>query len=199
MFRFESSLLLLTEFCNFSHLTFSAISTLSGGMTSICSKSSSRRFSMFVSICRVLRIQSMNINTLRRNNTTHILLFLSPKKLFKYLEYSTIKLVLLGVVNVLAITNHCFRGVDKILQTHKRTMDVKQACFYLADRAFLVTDYKDFTETEAGDRTWRVSGTRPLSGTLACSQTLYFFFKARWTRVIKSKNRGGFIERQRKG
>ena len=30
-------------------------------------------------------------------------------------------------------------------------MDVKQACFYLADRAFLVTDYKDFTETEAGD------------------------------------------------
>ena len=31
-------------------------------------------------------------------------------------------------------------------------MDVKQACFYLADRAFLVPDYKDFTETEAGDR-----------------------------------------------
>ena len=72
-------------------------------------------------------------------------------------------------------------------------MDVKQACLYLADRAFLVTDYKDFTETEAGDRAWRVFGT------LACSQTLYFFFKVRWARVTKNKNRGGFIERQRKG
>ena len=30
-------------------------------------------------------------------------------------------------------------------------MDVKQGCLYLADRAFRVTDYKDFTETKAGD------------------------------------------------
>ena len=34
--------------------TFSAISTLSGGIISICSNSSSKRFSMFVSIWRVL-------------------------------------------------------------------------------------------------------------------------------------------------
>ena len=31
-------------------------------------------------------------------------------------------------------------------------MDAKQGCLYLADRAFRVTDYKDFTETEDGDR-----------------------------------------------
>ena len=30
-------------------------------------------------------------------------------------------------------------------------MDAKQGCLYLADRAFRVTDYKDFTETKAGD------------------------------------------------
>ena len=72
-------------------------------------------------------------------------------------------------------------------------MDVKQGCLYLADRAFRVTDYKDFTETKAGDRAWRVSGT------LACSQTLYFFFKVHWARVIKNKKSGRFIDRQRKG
>ena len=72
-------------------------------------------------------------------------------------------------------------------------MDVKQGCLFLADRTFRVTDCKDFTETKVGDRAWRVSGT------LACSQTLYFFFKVRWARVIKNKNRGGFIDRQRKG
>ena len=32
---------------------------------------------------------------------------------------------------------------------------------------------------------------------LACSQTLYFLFKIRWARVIKNKNRAGFIDRQR--
>ena len=52
-------------------------------------------------------------------------------------------------------------------------MDVKQGCLFLADRAFRVTDCKDFTETKVGDRAGRVSGT------LACSQTLYFFFKVR--------------------
>ena len=72
-------------------------------------------------------------------------------------------------------------------------MGVKQGCLYLADRAFRVTDYKDFTETKAGDRAWRVSGT------LACSQTLYFFFKVHWARVIKNEKSGGFIDRQRKG
>ena len=35
--------------------TFSAISTFSGGIISICSKSSSNRFSMFVNIWRVLK------------------------------------------------------------------------------------------------------------------------------------------------
>ena len=129
IFRFESSLLLLTGFCNFSHLTFSAISTLSGGMTSICSKSSSRRFSMFVSICRVLRIQSININTLSRNNSTHILLFLSPKKMFKFLEHSTIKLVLLRVVIVLAITHHCSRGIDEIYRHIKEQWTLSRLVF----------------------------------------------------------------------
>ena len=33
----------------------------------------------------------------------------------------------------------------------------------------------------------------------ACSQTLYFLFKVRRVRVIKNENRGGFIDRQRKG
>ena len=33
---------------------------------------------------------------------------------------------------------------------------------------------------------------------LACSQTLYFLFKFCQARVIKSKYRGGFIDRQRK-
>ena len=32
----------------------------------------------------------------------------------------------------------------------------------------------------------------------ACSQTLYFLFKVRRARVIKKKNREGFIDRQRK-
>ena len=34
---------------------------------------------------------------------------------------------------------------------------------------------------------------------LACSQSLYFLFKVRLARVIKNKNRGEFIDRQRKG
>ena len=34
---------------------------------------------------------------------------------------------------------------------------------------------------------------------IACSQTLYFLFKVHRARVIKNKNRGGFIDRQRKG
>ena len=32
----------------------------------------------------------------------------------------------------------------------------------------------------------------------ACSQTLYFLFKVRQAQVIKNKNRGGFVDRQRK-
>ena len=38
-----------------------------------------------------------------------------------------------------------------------------------------------------------------LNQSIACSQTLSFLFKVRRTGVIKNKNRGGFIERQRKG
>ena len=34
---------------------------------------------------------------------------------------------------------------------------------------------------------------------IACSQTLYFLFKVRRARVIKNKNRGGFVNHQRKG
>ena len=34
---------------------------------------------------------------------------------------------------------------------------------------------------------------------IACSQTLYFLFKVRRARVIKNKNRGGFVDHQRKG
>ena len=52
-----------------SHPTFSAISTLSGGITSICSNSSSRRFSMFVSICKVLWVQSINSITIQHIDT----------------------------------------------------------------------------------------------------------------------------------
>ena len=33
---------------------------------------------------------------------------------------------------------------------------------------------------------------------LACSQTLYFLFKVRRARMIKNKNRGGFVDRQPK-
>ena len=36
-------------------------------------------------------------------------------------------------------------------------MDVKQGCLYLADHAFRVTDYEDFTETEAEDHLWHPS------------------------------------------
>ena len=32
---------------------------------------------------------------------------------------------------------------------------------------------------------------------IACSQTLYFLFKVRPARVIKNKNRAGFVDRQR--
>ena len=34
---------------------------------------------------------------------------------------------------------------------------------------------------------------------IAYSQTLYFLFKVRRARVIKNKNRGGFVDHQRKG
>ena len=34
---------------------------------------------------------------------------------------------------------------------------------------------------------------------VAFSQTLYFLFEVRQVRVIKNKNRGGSIDRQRKG
>ena len=34
---------------------------------------------------------------------------------------------------------------------------------------------------------------------IACSQTLYFLFKVRPARVIKNKNRAGFVDRQREG
>ena len=37
-----------------------------------------------------------------------------------------------------------------------------------------------------------------VSQSIACSQTLSFFFKVRGAWVIKNKNRGGFIDRQRK-
>ena len=33
---------------------------------------------------------------------------------------------------------------------------------------------------------------------VACSQNLYFLFKVRRARVIKNRNRGRFIDRQRK-
>ena len=66
-------------------------------------------------------------------------------------------------------------------------MDVKQGCLYLADRAFRVTDYKDFTETK--ECLWHPSlFTDPL-----------FFLQSPLSARDKNKKSGGFIDHQRKG
>ena len=69
--------------------TFSAISTRSGGITSICSKSSSRRFSILVSIWRVLigsnkSRDQLKIKKTEKQATTKVTACLKQRLITKY-------------------------------------------------------------------------------------------------------------------
>ena len=85
-----------------------------------------------------------------------------------------------------------------LLRRSKTRRTFIEVFFFSANTRLIKDTFRQYPSpiSPHGLNTLTVNGS---FGLIACSQTLYFLFKVRRACVIKNRNRGGLIDRQRKG